>query len=302
MTGRSTCPECSTILRIRDQSFIGRRVNCPECNTVLRVESPDRDGNFALRRLTVDELKAARKKREQTTTPQQLVDDATPVKKKSLSLLLNSKATVACLLLVGLVALVAVVSFKSSSRTVASRPVKTSTDVTNPVVSDPVNSPNETPVASDIPPSPAPPETVRPNETPIELTLVEEIPPVSAVEPQNYDQPYPWEAEPASTTTISSAPAKVDVEGKLSLKILSYKQPKVARKDLIEALEEQLGAPIRYDKDELGQEGLDEKISFDLQNTTIGGVIEKVAQTAGWQMRIEDTGLRLSRSPASSQP
>ena len=297
MTGRSSCPECSTILRIRDQSFVGRRVNCPECNTVLKVESADRDGNFGLRRLTSDELDAARKKKN--AAARNPVDDALSTKKNSVRQLLNSRVTVACLLLLGVISLVTVVSFKSRSRPVSNRSVNPPADVASSSsdVKEPIA---ETTSPSDVPPSPT--ASVISDATPIELTLVEEIEPVSAMEPDNFDQPYPGNAESSVVADAAPVPMKIDVEGKLSLKIVSYKQPKVARKDLIEALEEQLGAPIRYDRDELGGEGLDEKISFELQNTTIGGVIERVAQTAGWQVRIEETGLRLLRTTPPAQP
>lgn len=300
MTGRSTCPECSTILRIRDQSFIGRRVNCPECNTVLKVEQPDREGNFAVRRLSPDEANAARKKRKVPTEGQIAVDQ--PTKSSSVQKILNSKVTVACLLLVGIISLVAVVSMKSQSRPLATRGTKSSSVAVTPDPAPPVETPTGTPDRVDVPPSPSDSAVVAQVEKPIQLTEVEDVQPLSAIAPENYDQPYPWEAEPVAAAMVPPAPVKIDVEGKLSLKIVSYKQPKVARQELLDALEEQLGAPIRYDKDDLGKDGLEEKISFDLQNTTIGGVIQQVAQTAGWQVQIEDTGVRLLRSPSNSTP
>ena len=62
---------------------------------------------------------------------------------------------------------------------------------------------------------------------------------------------------------------------------------------MIEALEEQSGVSIRYNEDELGLECLEEKTSFELKNTTLKSVIEKVAQMAGWVVEIDDVGVRL---------
>jgi len=60
-------------------------------------------------------------------------------------------------------------------------------------------------------------------------------------------------------------------------------------------MEEHLGVPIFYDRDELGSERLDQTITFELENTTLGGVIRKIAESTGWQIQVEEKGLRLIR-------
>ena len=122
----------------------------------------------------------------------------------------------------------------------------------------------------------------------------------------NVDGPLPWSPNPNGIDIVSEPPAlprpppaKIDVEGKLRQKLVSYKQTKpVSRRELIEAMQEHVGAPIRYDNDELGAVNLDKPVTFELANTTVGGVIKTIADAAGWEINIEATGLRLSRKPS----
>ena len=89
---------------------------------------------------------------------------------------------------------------------------------------------------------------------------------------------------------------KIDVEARLLQKLVLYKQAVPAkRSELIEAMEEHLGVPIFYDREELGPERLDQTITFELENTTLGGVIRKIAESTGWQIQVEEKGLRLIR-------
>ena len=57
--------------------------------------------------------------------------------------------------------------------------------------------------------------------------------------------------------------------------------------------------PIRYDNEDLGNVDLEKTVTFELENTTIGGVINSVADAAGWEMIVEATGLRLKRKQRS---
>ena len=144
-------------------------------------------------------------------------------------------------------------------------------------------------------------EVVQPT-APIEDQVLENIP-VSAVDPANVTETHPEsggdvtvDAMPELASEIPVLSIKRDVKTKLAQKLTSYKQTKpVSRRDLIEALQEQLDAPILYDNDDLGTEDLDKTIKFELEKTTVGEVIQKVADLAGWDVHIEESGLRLTR-------
>jgi len=131
-------------------------------------------------------------------------------------------------------------------------------------------------------------------------------PAISALEPANLDAPLPWPVRSAlNDVTVGPAvtrlPVTVDVDRKLTQRILSYKQHEpVSRRILMEALQEQLGAAIRYDNEDLGTAELETTVTFELENTTVGGVIKSVADAAGWEMIVEAPGLRLKRKQKSS--
>ena len=88
----------------------------------------------------------------------------------------------------------------------------------------------------------------------------------------------------------------------MAQKLLSYRQPKVSRRKLIVALQEQLGAPIRYDANDLGSGELDQSVAFELENTSVGDVIRHVASTANWQVIVESTGIRLTKFNSAPNP
>ena len=302
MSGRVSCPECGTILRVRDRSFVGRKVNCPECKTGLRVELIEREGSLTVRRLADAESESSKRRSFDQSKSRSDSKMSTAPTRSAIGRILNSRLTVACLLALGAISFFAVLMFNPRIRVNASRP--------SPIPRD-----SDSIAPAEDQPKPVIQQSIEQTETQSSVEVPNhESDPVSVVEP-GHDNEKPLESSPSDlpneketppeTTSEDPSrkpPEKIDVEGKMAQKIVAYKQPAVLRRDLIEALQEQLGVPIRFDRDELGSEKLDEKVAFELENTTIGDVIRSVADRAGWQVLIEDTGIRLSLKLASVQP
>lgn len=299
MSPRISCPECNTILRVRDRSFVGRRIQCPECKSPLKLEAIDRDGQLAARRLTADELEAVqhRKPREQRM---RLEAAATKAAQRSLiARIVNSKLTVGLLLLVGVASFVAVLKFNPRIRVSGVRPPSVPVDT---ATGEPIEVPmRKTPTQTQTPidsPQVAP---VNAQTAPIEIDSREAI---SALETDNPESPDAGQSvatsdgregdTPNEEPGTPVPPSKIDIESKMTQKLVSYKQPPVSRQDLLEALQEQLGVPIQYNREELGPAKLDDKISFEFQNTTIGEVVQFVVKQAGWQIVTEDRAIRLT--------
>jgi hypothetical protein len=159
-------------------------------------------------------------------------------------------------------------------------------------------SPNPKPDESDVVAS-------KPEDPPVQVvppTVEAEFITVSALEPANMSGPLPWPPPAVVKEEPVKPVVKIDIPAKMAQKIYRYYQPKVRRRELLDVLEEQLGAPIRYDEDELGTGSLDETVIIDLSNTTIGDVIKTVADAADWELVIEDTGIRLKPRQNSVAP
>ena len=300
MVSRSSCPECGTILRIRDRSFVGRKVNCPDCKTALRVEASTEDENLVIRRLTAAETTRAESGPSVSKTGRNKMTPPTPTVHTTILSWINSPLTAAWLLAIACLSLFAIVMLTPKFR-LSARPSPVRTERDSPVEPVPVSdSAKATRGESG--------NQIAPTEIPTRiLNTVDERPSVSALEPANVDGPLPWpivfapkEAAVEPEMAIVPPPVKIDIESKMALKFPLYKQATpVSRRVLIEVLEEQLGAPIRYDKADLGEVNLDKTVTFELENTTMGGVIKSVADAAGWEIAIELTGLRLKRKLSS---
>ena len=303
MSGRSSCPECGTILRIRDRTFVGRRVNCPECKTGMRITTEDAQGDFVARRLTPDELASSNQRfQDEAKRRADKILLPTPQRRSLWGRLLDSPLTVAWLLAIGVAVFVAVLTLSPKSRPSPTPPVSPATR------SEPLLN---VPSATDPDPEQSAEEPSREQSPPPEIVvLIEREPaasPVSALEPANLDEVLPWSPLDDMVEAVSqraedfsspppSPPVKIDVEARLLQKLVLYKQAIPAkRSELIEAMEEHLGVPIFYDREELGPERLDQTITFELQNTTLGGVMQKIAESTGWQIQVEEKGLRLIR-------
>lgn len=253
------------------------------------------------RRLTPDELAGKDQpapSADKTPTGKILVTERE--RRTVLSRILASPLTAAWLLAIAISVLVAVLALAPKYR-FAPKPIPTS-----PVGEDDADVPSTAEVQPTLPESAVSDELDPGSQLPFgeetlkvieEMTdgapgMPEEMPVVEESKEDANPQPQETPAEPA----VPPPPPKIDIQSKLSQKLISYKQiKKVSRRDLIEAFQEHLGAPIHYEVDDLGVTNLDQPVAFELENTTLEEVIRTVAHAAGWEVHVEEAGLRLSR-------
>ena len=294
MSGRSSCPDCGTILRIRDRSFVGRRVSCPECKVALRIVSEESDGNFMARRVTQEEQIS----RGRAGADIVLKDEAGPARVATRSFfrrLFDSPLTAAWLLAIAISSLIAVLALAPKKRFAAVKP-PAATSQPSEIVAAPsaTSSITPDPESTNDSETEAKPPALSSTDKHEAESMVSPLEPIRTDDPP-LKEPNELDGKPDLAPLVPAKP-KVDLETKLMQKLVSYKQIKpVSRRDLIEALQEHLGAPIRYEQEDLGMTKLDQMITFELENTTVGGVMRKLTEAAGWEIQLEDDGIRLTR-------
>ena len=88
----------------------------------------------------------------------------------------------------------------------------------------------------------------------------------------------------------------IDVEGVLKQPIRSYRQVgAVPFRELLLQVEEMAGVPIRIDKRLLAGSAtkLDQPVSLESENTTVGGILQALVKKAGLAYKIETDGIRV---------
>ncbi|MBS0202782.1 MAG: STN domain-containing protein [Planctomycetes bacterium] len=290
--GHCSCPDCGTILRIRDRSFIGRSVNCPDCHVKLVIQQNDDRQMFA------EKLKSQ-------PTPA-VASRPTAVAKVSSTLvrrireLAGSPLVLAWALAFGVMTFAAILMLRPAVR--FRNPVKTAPDFvqvppegatsTKPPADRelPEQQPEEPPVV--IPPETiaqqTTPEPAKPPE-PAHLPVAE----VTSVDP----------AAPPKVTTVppevkatvrEPAPVQIDIEALMKQRVQKITTDKPnTRQQMLELVEEMLGVPIRYNPEELGVQNLDRPVTIDLESTTVGGVLKALLDAANWEYVIEKNEVRI---------
>ena len=305
MPGRCSCPDCGTILRIRDRTFVGRRVSCPECKTALKISSQNEHGDFVVRQLTPDELATSDQSsrgssRRTKTSPHDKILVPTAPARSFIGKLIDSPLTAAWLLAVAISALVAVLVLAPKHRFAARpTPVINKNDVANDQSNDNSREQLQTaePVADSSIESQSPDKKSESN--PVTIS-------VSALEPSNIDGPLtslpvsvsPEIKQEQPAAVVPPRPPRKDVKKNLVFEFEEYKQTRpVSRRDLLATLQEHLDAPIEFDKEELGADELDKKVTFEFdRKISLGDVIKAVTDPAGWRIEFEPTGLRIRRN------
>jgi hypothetical protein len=97
-----------------------------------------------------------------------------------------------------------------------------------------------------------------------------------------------------------NAPRKVEIPVSLRQPIVRFEQPKSRPlSDLLPALAEMVGAPIRFDAAELGAAaaGLKTPVQLHLENTTVGDILDGLLKPAGLAYRVESDHVRLVPRP-----
>jgi hypothetical protein len=109
--------------------------------------------------------------------------------------------------------------------------------------------------------------------------------------------PLPEADMPPPEEPVAAAPP-VDLDAALTQPLQRFRQTRgAARRELLELVEEMLGAPIRYDVEALGDAAaaLDQRITLDLNDVTVEVVLRRVLEGSGLIYEREKDGLRLRR-------
>ena len=288
--GHCSCPDCGTILRIRDRSFIGRNVDCPECQVKLVIQQDDDRQMFA------EKLKADPKK--VPASHPAVVPSASNLFTR-LRDLSGSPLVLAWALAIGVMAFVAILMLRPAVR--FRTPTKPTPDVVQaPPAESTETSPPDKPVVPEQshqsppedPPVVIPAETVTQEATPkpVEQPPVPEATPDTASNPPNVAETPPA-VKPSPRVPV---PVRIDVEELMKQQFLKITTDKPnSRQQMIELVEEMLGVPVRYDREELGEKNLERPVSIDLEATTVGGVLKALLDSAGWEYVIEKNELRI---------
>lgn len=295
--GHCSCPECGTTLRVRDRSFVGRQIECPECRVKLQI-GQDQD-----RQLVAERVKVEKVRKPVASLASSKAIRAGSALGARLQGLLHSPLVLAWALAIGLTAFVAILMLRPSVRLRA--PVKESPPVDIAKDAEPKQDP---PAAVEQPEPQEPVEAapadvaVMPSEPSTPLNTEPTPPPkpgttpteTASTTPPGNSSPTELPAEVRPTKTAPPAPVVIDVESLLKQRLQKFStgQP-VSRTELIELVEEMLGAPIRYNREELGEKNLDRPVSIDLETTTVGGVLKALLEPAGWDYVIENNGIKL---------
>ncbi len=294
--GHCSCPDCGTTLRVRDRSFIGRQIECPECHAKLQI-GQDQD-----RKLIAERVKA-----EPVRKPVARLASSTAIRTGSalvarLKGLLHSPLVLAWALAIGITAFAAILMLRPSVR--LRTPAKESPPVDVATETEPQKGPPATPQQ----PGPVEPPEATPADVAVKPNDPPRQPALETTEPQRPGTPPtdtasttpPGNSSPTETPAkvkpnpVRPAPVVVDVEALLKQRLQKFSTARpVSRTELIELVEEMLGAPIRYNREELGEKNLDRPVSIDLETTTVGGVLKALLDPAGWDYVIENNGIKL---------
>ncbi len=287
--GHCSCPDCGTTLRIRDRSFVGRQVDCPECHAKL-VIALDAERNLVAERPKPEEAKKA-------AAPKLVA----PVVKAGSSVgrkfgdMLRSPLVIAWALGVGITAFVAIMMLRPNVRF---RPPSKEPPATVANQTDPKPTANDKKVGPDevTPDNSSPPvDPVTPPSDTVAANPATDVKPADAAIVENVATTPPVKPEdPPPQRPIVVPVVKIQVEELFKQPIKGFSTAKpLSRKLLIEQIEELLGAPIRYNSEELGEKNLERTMSITLEATTVGGILKVVLESAGWDYIVEDDGIRL---------
>jgi hypothetical protein len=302
---RCVCPQCGTTLRVKDRAYLNRPVPCPDCRTPLVLKATKDDQlEVALAAPSADSVPAQpvpKTMAAQTSHPvvQRLRDWSTNV----------TVISWAAALLVAAMIGVAVYSTRKPS---PNRHTDVAAQPPVPAVNEKENRPDETPSAlsqesepteamADAVPSPDSPEApLDPAELPAPVaseSITEDIPPADAAVAVA-------EAAALQPAVVAAEPPlpKVDLDAALAQPLKAFRQSRSSsRRELLDLMEEMLGAPIRYDVIELGDAAkpLDQKLSLDLQDVTVADVLAKVLDKTELSFVREPDGLRLQKKDAA---
>lgn len=296
--GHCSCPDCGTTLRLRDRSFVGRTVPCPECRVALLIEL-DRDENLVARKPPIAKPVKSAVAAEANPSAGKTDGPREPTWIDQVRGAIGSPLVMAWALGLAVTALVVVAMLRPALRFgTPGGSTRQEAEPNNSVTLDESNS------GADANP-PLSPDHASP-QAPFDLQTADAVRPANVPEHPfvNLDVPVPVDAGPVvkPVTIVAvkppASPPKIDFETVLKQPLQLFDQSKpVSRRELIELLEELVGAPIRYDATELGEKNLDKLVTIKAENTTLAGVLKLVLDPAGWVFVAEETQLRVKLKP-----
>lgn len=284
------CPRCDTTLRVKDRAYLNRPIPCPVCRAVLVLAVNESEQLIA----TLEES-AASGNQQSSAMHSRSASATLSQRLRAWASNVTVVSWTATLLVAGMIGLLLW----------RSNPPRTKGPADIATVENSV-SPDEGETGRTIESNPAPGIQL---EVPKQLADPEDkaqpqpaVPVASDADASPVDALTVVKAAPPHAPQIPAAAAPpappVDFERALSQPLAVFRQSRaIARLELLELLEELLGAPIRYDADELGDAAkqLDEKIAFELQDITVGDVLARVLDQTGIAYEEERDGLRLRK-------
>lgn len=285
---RCVCPQCGTTLRVKDRAYFNRPVPCPDCRTLV-VIVPVGDDKL--------EVQLADVPVEESRKPATPAFPATVARAPSWTPNVIVVSWLAAFVVAAMIAGAAL--WPRSSRRTA-------------VVDQSVEPKIPQDKIAKVEPEPKPAPSVDKDPVPAVDVLADvPIEPLLALEPEPIELDFP----PADAALVARAdgvlpPAaqpvrEIDLEAALAQPLLEFRQDRsIPRRELLELLEEFLGAPIRYDAEELGDaaKSLEQLVSFTLERITVGDVLAKVLEGTGLTPHREPDGLRLKVTTEAPGP
>ena len=300
--GHCSCPDCGTTLRIRDRTFVGRTVQCPECHVALVIEL-DRDEQLAARKPPVN--KPVKSTQTAAANRSAVKNDGprAPTWTDALRGVVGSPLVMAWALGLAVTALVVVAMLRPALRfSSPGRSTRSDAAASNTITPDETNSGTNAslPPSRELPPPKESPDSQMANA--LTPANVPERPVPNPAPPQQVEGGpviKPVAAVAVKPDPVTPAPPpKIDFDLALKLRLDSIDQSKpVSRRELLEFMEEMIGAPIRYDAAELGEKNLDKQVTFKMENPTLGGLLKSILDPAGWMFVAEETQLRVKLKP-----
>lgn len=284
------CPRCDTTLRVKDRTYLNRPIPCPACRAVLVLAV-----NESEQLIATPEESAASGNQQLSAMPSRSASATLSQCLRAWASNVTVVSWMATLLVAGMIGLL--IWRSDRPRTQGPKEIANLEYAATP---------DEDPTASfiDLHQGPGIPlEAPRQLADPEDKAKPQPVAPVASdVDASPVDALTVVKADPPQAPQIPAAAAPpappVDFERALSQPLAAFRQSRaIARLELLALLEELLGAPIRYDADELGDAAkqLDEKIAFELQDITVGDVLAKVLDQTGIAYEEERDGLRLRK-------
>ena len=271
-----SCPQCSTRLRVRDRTWIGRTIACPDCRTDLTVTADPVGKILAQPTVTAP----VRKTKPKPTSPILAKGDGLEIRRRPRRWIDRPSTILAALAAAGAGLVALLVMWAPAA--------------------PPVRAERSKPTETKLPRNPAPladrgpaPETtddvtaaaVEMHEPPV-VENPEPRVPLPVVEQQLIENEMPV------LPTVAEDVPRLDLKKILDRPIVRFSQKTpLAAEDLLQQVAELVGAPIETSTIPVAQ--LHQLVTVDLEATTLRGILEEIAKSIRAEPRIDHSRMRL---------